>query len=189
MCAYVLAAVRGVQTAFSDQPIRAFRVRKPRLLAATLPSLPALPPHDSGHAGRPASHPGGETTRPPALQRWYNPSCHISGGSWLVRDTLPLRKNTCHSHCLYCCCLCSEELERLQREVDSSQSQLSRLQREQQAAGTRLHQQEETNRALMAQTQTQRQAHTLLEQELHTKSQLVGHTHTHTHTLAVHLVC
>ncbi|XP_076588065.1 uncharacterized protein cntrl isoform X2 [Chaetodon auriga] len=65
-----------------------------------------------------------------------------------------------------------EELERLQREADSSQSELSKLQREQQVAVTRLHQQEENNRTLTAQTETQRHAHTLLEQELHTKSQL-----------------
>ncbi|XP_026177590.1 centriolin isoform X2 [Mastacembelus armatus] len=70
----------------------------------------------------------------------------------------------------------AEELERLQREVDSSQSELSRLQREQQAAVTRLHQQEETNRTLTAQTQTQHHTHTLLEQQLHTKSQLLEKT-------------
>ncbi|XP_044053432.1 centriolin isoform X1 [Siniperca chuatsi] len=67
----------------------------------------------------------------------------------------------------------AEELERLQQEVDGSQSQLSRLRREQLAAVTRLHQQEETNRTLTAQTETQRHAHTLLEQELHIKSQLL----------------
>uniref|UniRef100_A0A3B4XMS3 Centriolin n=1 Tax=Seriola lalandi dorsalis TaxID=1841481 RepID=A0A3B4XMS3_SERLL len=70
----------------------------------------------------------------------------------------------------------AEELERLQREVDSSQSELSRLQREQQAAVTRLHQQEATNQTLMAQTQTQQHTHTLLEQELHTKTQLLEKT-------------
>ncbi|XP_044053435.1 centriolin isoform X3 [Siniperca chuatsi] len=70
----------------------------------------------------------------------------------------------------------AEELERLQQEVDGSQSQLSRLRREQLAAVTRLHQQEETNRTLTAQTETQRHAHTLLEQELHIKSQLLERT-------------
>nr|XP_043882959.1 centriolin isoform X2 [Solea senegalensis] len=70
----------------------------------------------------------------------------------------------------------TEELERLQWEVDSSQSQLSRLQLEQQAAITQLHQQEETNQTLTAQTQKQQHAHTLLEQELHTKSQLLEKT-------------
>ncbi|XP_070820717.1 centriolin [Chaetodon trifascialis] len=69
-----------------------------------------------------------------------------------------------------------EELERLQREADSSQSELSRLQRAQQVAVTRLLQQEETNRTLTAQTETQRHTHTLLEQELHTKSQLLEKT-------------
>ncbi|XP_070759844.1 centriolin-like [Enoplosus armatus] len=66
----------------------------------------------------------------------------------------------------------TEELERLQREVDRSQSELSRLRREQQAAVTLLNQQEETNQTLTAQTETQRHTHTLLEQELHAKSQL-----------------
>ncbi|XP_044190060.1 centriolin-like [Thunnus albacares] len=70
----------------------------------------------------------------------------------------------------------AEELERLQHQVDSSQSELSRLQRERQAAVTRLHQQEETNRTLTAQTETQRHTHTLLEQELHTKNQLLERT-------------
>uniref|UniRef100_A0A3B4V8Y2 U2A'/phosphoprotein 32 family A C-terminal domain-containing protein n=1 Tax=Seriola dumerili TaxID=41447 RepID=A0A3B4V8Y2_SERDU len=70
----------------------------------------------------------------------------------------------------------TEELERLQREVDSSQSELSRLQREQQAAVTRLNQQEATNQTLIAQTQTQQHTHTLLERELHTKTQLLEKT-------------
>ncbi|XP_078106551.1 centriolin [Sander vitreus] len=70
----------------------------------------------------------------------------------------------------------AEELERLQREVDSSQSELSRLQREQLAVVTRLHQQEETNQTLTAHTETQRHTHTLREQELHTKSQLLEKT-------------
>uniref|UniRef100_A0A4W6FP57 Centriolin n=1 Tax=Lates calcarifer TaxID=8187 RepID=A0A4W6FP57_LATCA len=70
----------------------------------------------------------------------------------------------------------AEELERLQREVDGSQSELSRLRAEQEAAVTRLHQQEETNRALTAQTQTQQHTHTLLQQELHTKTQLLEKT-------------
>ncbi|XP_026198209.1 centriolin isoform X2 [Anabas testudineus] len=69
-----------------------------------------------------------------------------------------------------------EELKRLQQEVDSSQSELSRLQEKHQATVTRLHQLEETNQTLTAQTQTQRHSHTLLEQELHTKSQLLEKT-------------
>ncbi|XP_028433479.1 centriolin isoform X1 [Perca flavescens] len=70
----------------------------------------------------------------------------------------------------------AEELERLQQEVDSSQSELSRLQREQLAAVTRIKQQEETNQTLTAHTETQRHTHTLREQELHTKSQLLEKT-------------
>ncbi|XP_059194034.1 centriolin [Centropristis striata] len=70
----------------------------------------------------------------------------------------------------------AEELQRLQRDLDSSQSELSRLRQEQLDAETRLHQQEETNRQLTAHTHKQRHTHTLLEQELHTKSQLLEKT-------------
>ncbi|XP_034727864.1 centriolin [Etheostoma cragini] len=70
----------------------------------------------------------------------------------------------------------AKELERLQHEVDSSQSELNRLQREQLAAVTQLHQQEETNQTLTAHTETQQHTHTLRELELHTKSQLLEKT-------------
>ncbi|XP_067377633.1 centriolin isoform X2 [Channa argus] len=70
----------------------------------------------------------------------------------------------------------TEELERMQHEIDSNQSELSRLQGEHHAAVTRLDQQEETNRALMAQSQMQQHTYRLLEQELHTKSQLLDKT-------------
>ncbi|XP_049908020.1 centriolin-like [Epinephelus moara] len=80
-------------------------------------------------------------------------------------DLLVTQEERGHAHQRFS----TEELERLQREMDSSQSEL-------QAAVTRLHQQEETNRTLTARTETQRQQHTLLEEELHTKSQLLEKT-------------
>lgn len=69
MC--VSAAVRAVAAALSEQLIRALPDRKPRLLTATLPPLPALPPPDTRQAGRAANHAGGERTRPQTLQRRY----------------------------------------------------------------------------------------------------------------------
>ncbi|XP_073321912.1 centriolin-like [Pagrus major] len=88
-------------------------------------------------------------------------------------DELPItQEERGHAHQRFS----AEELERLQQQVDSSQSELSRLQREKQAAVTRLHQQEETSRTLTAQTETHRHTHTLLEQELHTKTQLLEKT-------------
>ncbi|KAM4615837.1 uncharacterized protein cntrl [Polymixia lowei] len=67
----------------------------------------------------------------------------------------------------------TEELDRLQRELDSSQSELGRHQRDQQAAVTQLRHQMETNYTLTTQREQQLHTHSLLQEEIHTKNQLL----------------